>query len=432
MRVVPCMIVAASVCLTLAGCSHTNRRPAGGEAPFTGANPQAATRAADPPDPLFKSAAAAPTLDGLLAGRVLDRVNGQPLDANIRWVCVDDPKEKEEPIDVATDRKGYFIIQGLKAGKHYKLVAKSKQGDRVLEGVAYTTAPNPNVWIKMTDEPVRAAGDPPAPAPVPPAPAAPERKPPEAKKSAAVAPERPASAQVPVWEPTVGSVPVPSPNQGRPGLGIGGPAETPAVNVNPAWDRPGDVPAPDRTKIAEQDRPKIPLIKINPSAPPPPAVGSPVPSCVLLGKQLRDFALYDVNGRPWEYRAQKRGKLTLIDFWSTGCLPCIQALPHLRMLKDRYGSMGLDVVGIAAEGGGTYQEKAQRVLSAAQRQQINYPLLLASGKQCPVLTQFGVSLLPTVVLVEEHGWIVWRHEGRLERHHLDELERYIKVRLGVN
>jgi hypothetical protein len=59
-------------------------------------------------------------------------------------------------------------------------------------------------------------------------------------------------------------------------------------------------------------------------------------------------------------------------------------------------------------------------------------MLLGAGKECPVQQQFGVRLLPTVVLVGSDGQIIWRHEGSLDRAKLDELDRRIRIALGVN
>src|SRR5262249_27704788 len=58
-RVVPCMIVAAALCLSGSACSHTNKRPAGGETPFTGAGP-ATGKAPTPTDPLNTSTGPSP------------------------------------------------------------------------------------------------------------------------------------------------------------------------------------------------------------------------------------------------------------------------------------------------------------------------------------------------------------------------------------
>jgi thiol-disulfide isomerase/thioredoxin len=153
---------------------------------------------------------------------------------------------------------------------------------------------------------------------------------------------------------------------------------------------------------------------------------------VKVNNQLVGFALYDLDGRVWEYRKQRRGKLMLIDFWSTSCVPCLQTLPYLRQLQDRYGSLGLEVAGIAYEDRGTLPEQARRVRGAAQQYKVNYTLLLGGGADCPIKAQFGVRAYPTLLLVDQNGWILWRHEGRLEQHHFIEMERRIGLWLGTN
>jgi thiol-disulfide isomerase/thioredoxin len=434
LRVAPCLIVAASVSVGLIGCSSTNRRPAGnGDGPFLGAGPQANAKKAEPTDPLSNSATAPPNIDSMLAGQVLDGVNGRPVSAKIRCVCLDDPKAREDEKDVAeTDAQGHYIIQGLKPGKQYKLIARAKQDGRTLEGVKYTLAPNPCAYIKL-QEAASKSGDEAAPPP----PAAPGGKPaePEPKKASALpAPERPASAQAPApgWQPKIGAVQVPSPGAGGSGLGIGGPVplgpqETPAAGGRPPWDRPppgaGAPLRPESIVKGQTWQPPVASLQL------PPA---PVPSCALVNSQVLNFALYDLKGQAWEYRKQRRGQLMLIDFWSTPCLPCLQTVPYLRQLQDRYGALGLEVVGISYEDRGTAPEQAKRVAGAAQHYKINYPLLLGGGAGCPVKTQFGVRAYPTLVLVGQDGRILWRHEGCLEYHDFLVLERRIGMLLGTN
>ena len=445
MRVAPCLIVAASVCLGLVGCSLTNRRQNGNSGgPFLGAGPQANNRKAEPIDPLSSSAGMArPELDGMLAGQVLDAFNGKPVSATIRCVCLDDPKARENDRgEAATDAHGNYIIQGLKAGKQYKLIAKAKADGRALIGVKYTQAPNPRAVIKLQEDTSKSS-DEGAPPPAPPPAGKPAES--EPKKSAALpSPQQRASAQSPGWAPSVGTLQIPNP--GGPGAGNQAPVplvpqQSPAAGGRPPWDRPppriGAAPAPER--IAKDNsqpwQPPTIEIKNKPLAPVPEVPLSPdqVPSCTLVGKQLVNFALYDLKLQPWEYRKHKRGKLVLLDFWSTSCLPCLQSLPSLTWLKDRYGPYGLEVVGIAYEDPNVPPaEQARRVAATAQARKINYTLLLGGGPKCPVRTQFGVRHYPTLVLVSENGWIVWAHEGLLQPRDLPELERRIRQWLGTN
>lgn len=56
------------------------------------------------------------------------------------------------------------------------------------------------------------------------------------------------------------------------------------------------------------------------------------------------------------------GKVYLLEFWATGCGPCVAAIPHLMELLEKYQDSGFEVVGVAAsEEGPTAQEARTRL-----------------------------------------------------------------------
>jgi thiol-disulfide isomerase/thioredoxin len=151
---------------------------------------------------------------------------------------------------------------------------------------------------------------------------------------------------------------------------------------------------------------------------------------MLVGDRLDNFALYDLNGQPWEYR-QHRGRLVLLDFWETRCLPCQHAIPHLRSLQEAYGQWGLEVVGIAYEEG-DFWSQVQKVQQVKGRLGVNYRLLLGSDRPtepCPVRKQFRVRAFPTLFLLE-NDQIIKRWEG-LDGEDWKVLELLVRQRLGV-
>src|SRR5262249_36458831 len=109
--------------------------------------------------------------------------------------------------------------------------------------------------------------------------------------------------------------------------------------------------------------------------------------------------------------------------------PCLNAIPKLNGLQEKYHAYGLEVVGVACEQG-TLDEQVVKVRGVRGRLGMSYPVLMGGGSKCPVQTQFQVSKLPTLVLVDEAGKIVWRSEG-LDQAGLNELEREIYKQLGL-
>ena len=157
---------------------------------------------------------------------------------------------------------------------------------------------------------------------------------------------------------------------------------------------------------------------------------TPVPSCVLVGRQLRDLALYDLDGKPWVLRDNRQGKLVLIDFWGTWCRYCLRGMPNLRSLQSRYNRSELEVLGIAYEQSGTPGEQAKALDRFCAKEKINYRILIGGGlDHCPVKTQFGVRDFPTLVLLDEEGWEIWKKVGEPSPADWEQLEWEIRRRL---
>jgi thiol-disulfide isomerase/thioredoxin len=160
-----------------------------------------------------------------------------------------------------------------------------------------------------------------------------------------------------------------------------------------------------------------------------------IPFCQLTGQQVYNFALYDVDGQPFEFRRSTRGRLVLLDFWGTWCMPCQHAIPHLKGLQQMYGPYGLEVIGIDYESCASVPEQMMRARRVCARLGVNYRVLLGTDDpqqpaRCPVRQQFGVTSWPTLVLLDENGRILWRSEG-LDGSKVHELEMIIRQRLGV-
>lgn len=416
MRSVPCIVVLACLFLPAVGCQLSNKKDSAGTGggPFLGSS-GGGDKAKGPEsgDPLAGGAAGSSTLEGLLAGKVIDAKTGQPTEAQIRWVCLDDPKDEEAPIDVAVDRQGYFMIQGLKSGKQYRLVARSKTGDRLMTGVSITRVPNVHMLIRVSED---------FTLPGTPLPGKQNDK--NQKKPAAPAADAGASLQAPGFPPGVQQATpatLPPPNYGIDASKI---AANPAIKP-PLASVPGAKPASPEN--AWHTSPEVSIAPPVPNPLPSASAAAPVPSCVLVGKKLENFALMDISFTPWEYRARKH-KLVLLDFWMTNCVPCRDAIYVLRNLQDKYGPLGLEVVGIAYEDG-SLPEQAHRVTQTAQLLKTNYQLLLGAGKDCPVKRSFQVQRFPTLVLVDDNGMVIWQHEGALTSSRIEDLDFAIKKRV---
>lgn len=427
------------ISLALAGCStmgkKSNATAANGSRPFTGAPERA--EASDAPSPPSEA-------NGFLAGQVVDRFNHRPTEVRIQVVDLQDiSQSKAARIEYQDVKDGYFMIQGLKPGRNYQLIARAKVGDKLLAGTTITQPPNPRLSIYLSEDLVG-----PETPPLPSSPASPEKKldPASGKDSkqmgspgATLDPPVRGEAKTPEPAPTAPAPGGPEPGAETsprvipvPPLNRVAEAEAktkagPTVDV-PAAPPSSTIPAPPGPTSRREDAPTWTPAG-GPSTGTASAASAPVPSCQLFGHKLENFALYDLDGQPWEYRRNRKGKVLLIDFWYTTCGPCLQAIPELKRLQKDYGPYGLEVVGIACEKG-TVAEQVEKVRRVRAWQDIKYTILLGGSGTCPVQAQFRVSNFPTLILIDERGEYVWRREG-LDPEGKYDLEMEIRKRLGL-
>jgi len=107
-----------------------------------------------------------------------------------------------------------------------------------------------------------------------------------------------------------------------------------------------------------------------------------------------DFTLADMQGKPWTLK-DLRGTVVLLNFWSTGCPPCVHEIPALDALYDRFRAKGLVILAIASDDDATALRSFLRAHSAS------YPVLLDSGGT--VTERFHVVGIPRSMVFDRSG-----------------------------
>ena len=61
-----------------------------------------------------------------------------------------------------------------------------------------------------------------------------------------------------------------------------------------------------------------------------------------------DLVLSELSGQIFDL-SKLRGKVVLINYWATWCVPCKKEMPVLNFFYRRYHEQGLEIIGISAD-----------------------------------------------------------------------------------
>lgn len=122
-----------------------------------------------------------------------------------------------------------------------------------------------------------------------------------------------------------------------------------------------------------------------------------------LDRKLELPELLDAEGKGLELSSLD-GKVVLIDFWATWCMPCLQELPNLRQVFDELSGKGFAILSINMD------QDAERLKQFLRDQRLPWPTYRpADGDTKSITDQFGITLFPHTMLMNRQGKIVSLH-----------------------
>src|ERR1700726_716360 len=106
--------------------------------------------------------------------------------------------------------------------------------------------------------------------------------------------------------------------------------------------------------------------------------------------------------------AELRGKVVLVDFWTYGCVNCVNTLPHVAELYAKYRDRGLVVVGVHTPEF-PFERSASNVQAALRRHGISYPVAQDTDSQ--TWDAYRNQYWPAQYIGDQSGNIVYQHDG---------------------
>jgi cytochrome c biogenesis protein CcmG, thiol:disulfide interchange protein DsbE len=140
------------------------------------------------------------------------------------------------------------------------------------------------------------------------------------------------------------------------------------------------------------------------------------PKNALLGKPAPDFALQvAANGDDGARMklSELKGRPVVLDFWASWCEPCAIEAPILDRLARKHQKKGLMVLGVNAS------DAPHSVKRYAAQKGLSYPMV--SDPDAQASEAYGVSKLPSLVVIDKEGRVLAFFEGLVDEAALDEV-----------
>ncbi len=121
----------------------------------------------------------------------------------------------------------------------------------------------------------------------------------------------------------------------------------------------------------------------------------------IRGRELALPDLVAIDGAPFDW-SQYRGKVVLVDFWATWCVPCLREIPNIRKVFEQHSGGGFEVISVNMDSdlGPVRQYLSKnpfpwRTLHGSDANSL--------GFKSTVAKDLGITAIPFLVLVDKSG-----------------------------
>ncbi|HEX8289020.1 MAG TPA: TlpA disulfide reductase family protein [Pyrinomonadaceae bacterium] len=118
-----------------------------------------------------------------------------------------------------------------------------------------------------------------------------------------------------------------------------------------------------------------------------------------IGKEV-ELKLKDLFGTD-QSLSQYKGRIVILNFWATYCVPCRKEMPDLAAIQNEYAALGIQVIGASTD----EAKDRPKVLQFIKETKINFPVWM--GANSADMIRFGLGeALPGTVIIDKNGKIV--------------------------
>lgn len=121
---------------------------------------------------------------------------------------------------------------------------------------------------------------------------------------------------------------------------------------------------------------------------------------ILRGMPAPDFTAVDVNGK--EYKLSDfTGKVIVLDFWFTGCVPCKMEMPYMESIAESMKDAPVQFISMSLDTGNQLLSAWKEMTKDKKGAVLN--LNVPGGFKSPLAQKFGIRSVPRIVIIDQQG-----------------------------
>jgi len=118
-----------------------------------------------------------------------------------------------------------------------------------------------------------------------------------------------------------------------------------------------------------------------------------------------NFELRDVDGKVINLK-EKRGKVILLNFWASWCLPCVKEIPSMNRLAESFDADKFEIVSV------NFKESPETITAFLKSVQVDFPVLIdLDGK---VSNQYEIFAFPSSFVIDAQGQLRYSVNAAIE------------------